>query len=130
MTSKEKVLELIDVIPEKVIDFCELKFDSKERPEINLIFDRRYKTRLGEYRVGIIVLFPYNIPSVKNLVKTIIHEYVHHLQLNHHKKMENYYSLLEEFGYENHPQEIEASDITKYYYKECIEYLKFFGYLK
>jgi hypothetical protein len=39
-------------------------------------------------------------------------------------------SLLEEFGYENHPQEIEASDITKYYYKECIEYLKSLGCLK
>ena len=130
MTSKEKVLELIDVIPEKVIDFCELKFGIKERPKINFIFDKRHKTRLGEYRVGIIVLFPHNILSVKDLIETIIHEYVHHLQLNHWEKMENYYSLLEEFGYENHPQEIEASDITKYYYKECIEYLKSLGCLK
>lgn len=127
---KIKVMEAIGIIPEKVIDFCELKFNSKERPQIHFVLDKRYKKRFAEYRVGIIVLFVHNIPTIKSLVGSIIHEYVHHLQLNHHKKMERYFTLLNEFGYENHPQEIEANDIQQYYTKECIEYLKSFSYLK
>ena len=127
---KIKVMEVIDIIPEKVIDFCELKFNSKERPQIHFVFDKRYKINYGKYEVGNIIIYPHNIPSITLLIKTLIHEYVHHLQLNHHKKMDDYLMLLNEFGYEDHPQEIEANDIQQYYYKECMEYLKSFGYLK
>lgn len=130
MPLKSKVLELIDVIPEKVIDFCELKFGSKKRPEIHFVFDKRYKINYGEYKVGTIILYPYNIPSATLLIKTLIHEYAHHLQLNHWKKMDKYHTLLKEFKYKNHPQEIEANDIQQYYWKECEEYLKSLGYLK
>ena len=127
---KVKVMEVIDIIPEKVIDFCELKFNIKERPQIHFVFDKRYKINYGKYEVGNIIIYPHNIPSITLLIKTLIHEYVHHLQLNHHKKMDDYLMLLNEFGYEDHPQEIEANDIQQYYYKECMEYLKSFGYLK
>lgn len=127
---KVKVIEAIDIIPEKVIDFCELKFNSKERPQVHFVFDKRYKTNYGKYEVGNIIIYPHNIPSIMLLVKTLIHEYVHHLQLNHHEKMDEYLMLLNEFGYEDHPQEIEANNIQQYYYKECMEYLKSLGYLK
>lgn len=125
-----KIMEAMDIIPEKVMDFCKLKFGEGKHPKIHFIFDKRYKKRFAEYRIGTIVLFANNIPTIKSLVGSIIHEYVHHLQLNHWKKMENYFTLLNEFGYEDHPQEKEAVDITKYYTKECVEYLKSLGYLK
>ena len=127
---KVKVMKAIDIIPEKVIDFCELKFDHKIRPQVHFVFDKRYKTKYGEYEVGKIIIYPHNIPSTTRLIKTLIHEYIHHLQLNHWRKMENYFLLLREFGYEDQPQEVEANDIQQYYYKECIEYLKSHGCLK
>jgi hypothetical protein len=45
------------------------------------------------------------------LIKTFIHEYVHHLQpiKNSYKK------LLESHGYKKHPMEIEARNMESYY---------------
>jgi len=48
--------------------------------------------------------------NIKDLLKVFIHEYTHHLQ-----DLSQYDSLLELYGYDNHPLEIEANEMAEYY---------------
>lgn len=49
--------------------------------------------------------------NVGVLIKAIIHEYVHYLQ-----DVNDYDSLLDEYGYDDHPLEVEANTIMNNYY--------------
>lgn len=59
-------------------------------------------------------------PLVRDLVKTTIHEYVHYLQ----PIKGNYNKLLSEYGYHNHPMEIEARKTEEDYYYSAWLYVK------
>jgi hypothetical protein len=59
----------------------------------------------------IIRIFPYRIKSKLELVRTIIHEYTHYVQMYNSPRMERrYLELNESFGYKNNPLEIEARE--------------------
>lgn len=58
-----------------------------------------------------IILYKNRCDNIEWIIKTIIHEHVHYLQ-----DLNNYESLLEEYGYDNHPLEVEANTIMNNYY--------------
>lgn len=82
---------------------------------------QRKKTRMGEYQPinNQLTVFYDNCPVVKDLVTTTIHEYTHYLQ----PITTQYYKLYKEFGYDDHPMEIEAVDNEQRLYDICWEQL-------
>ena len=58
-----------------------------------------------------IIIFYNQCYNVKMLIRTVLHEYTHYLQ----PVESTYHKLLEEHGYDKHPQEVEARKIEKYY---------------
>jgi hypothetical protein len=79
----------------------------------------KYKNQVKKYAWGRytgdenkIVLYVDNISSkkVKDIIEVTLHEYCHFLQ-----DLTDYDKILKEIGYKNHPQEIEAREMEKYY---------------
>jgi hypothetical protein len=60
-----------------------------------------------------IMLHRNNTPTVKMIVRTVLHEYTHYLQ-----NLRWYHNVLSRVGYEKHPQEIEAR-VTETMYSIC-----------
>ena len=70
---------------------------------------------MGEYRYwdNEIIIYYNNCGNIKNLIRTIIHEWQHQLQ-----PMTKYESLDTKYGYRKNPLEIEAEAAEEKYYKE------------
>ena len=70
---------------------------------------------MGEYRYwdNEIIIYYNNCGNVKNLIRTIIHEWQHQLQ-----PMGKYERLHDEHGYEEHPLEKDAEAAELKYYKQ------------
>ena len=70
-----------------------------------------------------ITIFPYMIESKSMLIRSVIHEYTHFLQMPHRKNYRKYTKLEEDFGYDNNPLEVEAYEAELKYYRTCYSYL-------
>ena len=72
-------------------------------------------TDMGEYRYwdNEIIVYYNNTPTIKDFIRTIIHEWQHQLQ-----PMGKYEKLHNEVGYEEHPFEIEAEAAEEQHYKQ------------
>lgn len=70
---------------------------------------------MGEYRYwdNEIIIYYNNCGNIKNLIRTIIHEWQHQLQ-----PMTKYEALDAKHGYRKNPLEIEAEAAEEKYYKE------------
>jgi hypothetical protein len=70
---------------------------------------------MGEYRYwdNEIIVYYNNTPTVKDFIRTIIHEWQHQLQ-----PMGKYERLHDEHGYEEHPLEKDAEAAEQRYYKQ------------
>ncbi len=70
---------------------------------------------MGEYRYwdNEIIVYYNNTETVKDFIRTIIHEWQHQLQ-----PMSKYERLHDEHGYENHPLELEAVEAEDKHYKQ------------
>ena len=70
---------------------------------------------MGEYRYwdNEIIIYYNNCGNVRNLIRTIIHEWQHQLQ-----PMTKYEALDAKHGYRKNPLEIEAEAAEEKYYKE------------
>ena len=67
-----------------------------------------------------IVIYYNRNKTVRNLVMTTIHEYIHYLQ----PIRKNYSRMLKEYGYESHPMEIEARNAEQKYVDQAWSYVK------
>jgi hypothetical protein len=61
-----------------------------------------------------------NCNKLKDIIQTVIHEYTHYLQ----PVKSSYNKLLQKYGYDDHPMEIEARDMEKNYYQDCWNKIK------
>jgi hypothetical protein len=67
-----------------------------------------------------LTVFYNHCPRVKQLVQTVIHEYCHYLQ-----PITTYDSkMLDEYGYDDHPMEVEAREFEMEHYHDCWKYVK------
>lgn len=93
----------------------------KPLPTVSVI-KRGRSSRYGEYDYmrNKITIY-YNIcVDVKTMIKTIIHEYTHYTQ-----NIEGlYFKMLEKYGYDNHPQEVESRMNEILYYSDCWRFVK------
>ena len=65
----------------------------------------RYTPAYGCYDMEINTMFVFHnfCPTVKSMIKCVLHEYTHYLQ-----NLRYYHDTLKKVGYENHPDELHA----------------------
>jgi len=107
-----------------MVKWCKIKFGESEFIDEELkIRIRKGKDKYGVYQgiydgpINTMIINPRG--SLINICDTVIHEYIHYLQ-----DMWVYNELLEEYGYEDHPQEIEAETIAEKYKWDLRRYFK------
>lgn len=102
------------------LNFCVqnlgFKKNRKNKLSISVVSDNRKTKFYGQYCPfrNKITVFKNTVGNVKMFIKTFIHEYTHSLQ----PILRRYYSMLNKYGYINHPFEIEAELNEKYFYKQ------------
>ena len=69
--------------------------------------------------INTIVIFPIAHTSFIDVVNTVIHEYTHYLQ-----DLEMYNIFYRSYGYDAHPQEIEADTVATEHQWMCKNYIK------
>lgn len=101
--------ELRDVC-EFGLRFCEKELGVNNRHKTPLSYSivKGNVKELGEFcsEHNRIRLFKKNIDTLDKFIKVFIHEYTHYLQPIKTK----YYKMLDEYGYDKHPHEIEADE--------------------
>ena len=102
------------MIAEQTIDYCIRTLGvkrSKSLPTFSLL-KRSGSRKYGQYDVtNNHIQIHYNVcGTVQLFIQTIIHEYTHYIQ-----NLRHYQVLYRKFGYDNHPQEIEARKNEKLY---------------
>lgn len=126
--STQKIQELskyrIEKIVESISDFCKVNLGKKkncEFPQIKLSF-KKASEFMGLYNPleNKIIIYVYQISTVSELSKTIIHEWCHSKQ----DILNKYQTLYRRFGYENHPMEKEAIECEKAWNRKCLYHLR------
>ena len=85
--------------------------------------DKRVKHMLGEYMDRDIKIYIENCRSYSEVIRTVIHEYTHYLQMPKLTDNRKYYKLDEKHGYINNPMEVEARDAEDNYIGTCRGYV-------
>ena len=62
---------------------------------------------------------------LSTLTDTVLHEFVHHLQIRHQKDKSKYTVLLRKKGYTENPFEIEARQLSAKHLKTCLKAIPF-----
>lgn len=118
--NKKKIVEL-------TYEWCCNKFGSplktKQYPTLEIV-SRRTCPSQGEYEPRHIVINTARCKSVSSLIRVVIHEYTHFLQLPKVYHMSRYHTLLDLYGYRDHPMEIEAFQSELKHFRNCFKYLK------
>jgi Zn-dependent peptidase ImmA (M78 family) len=122
MTVKEKRL-----IAKYALKWCEKKFGTplkKSFPELIIKGDKRVTSKYGEYVDRKIYIF-LNVCNTKSaIIRTVIHEYTHFLQMPKINDTIKYFKLSQKFKYDNHPYEVEALTAEKKYFSSCYKSLQ------
>jgi hypothetical protein len=125
--SPESKKEYLDFFNE-TLNWCEknvkLGENRKIRPCITVSFCKKVDV-LGYYEVHNkkIMMYVLKHESLRENVKTFIHEYVHHLQLRNSNDNVRYHSLTKKKGYYSNDYEIEARELSRYYLNDCCRFL-------
>jgi hypothetical protein len=92
------------------------------QPKIYYYQNKTYSGRFLSWNKHIVI---YSHPDLEliELVDTIIHEYVHHLQFQKKSTEKDYNKKLTEIGYWNNPYEVEARKLAKEHKKECFDWV-------
>lgn len=116
------------LIVEKTYEWCVNKFGSPLKsgivPDLEISKNYRFKEFQGEYSERLITIYAHNCKSISGLIRVVIHEYTHFLQMPKINDMGKYNKLSEKFSYELNPMEIEARESELKHYRNCYAYLK------
>ena len=113
---------VINKITKETIKYCIAELGTKhalELPAVSVV-KRGRSRRYGQYDpIKNKIEIHYNIcGTVKMMIQTIIHEYTHYMQ-----NLKKYDILYSKFGYDRHPQEIEAC-MNEKLYSPCWKQIK------
>lgn len=116
----------------EIINWCinNIKHFSELPPQIEISY-YKHKRKLGSYHPNDkkIKIYIHNNLSVEVLVDTIIHEYVHFVELKSEKSIIEYAKLNYSHSYQYNPFEISARKIARENTFECIKELNSRGIL-
>jgi hypothetical protein len=115
-------------IVEATYEWCVNKFGSPLKsgivPDLEVSKNYRFKEFQGEYSERLITIYAHNCKSVSGLIRVVIHEYTHFLQMPKINDMSKYEKLCKKFSYETHPMEIEAYESELKHFRNCLKYLQ------
>ena len=119
-------MELSIEIAQKAFDWCVNHFGSpvKKLPKLIVKKDRRFTRMYGQYTNAEITIYLNTCKTEKLIVKTVIHEYTHFLQMPRKKDLPVYQRLLDTFEYNKHPFEVQARMYEEEFYKKCLSDIK------
>ena len=116
LTSDLNVYQIRSIVCE-TIKWCETNVGTKSRPVNYCVRTRGVKSipacGLYDYNSRTIMVFRNYSPTVKCVVRVVLHEYTHYLQ-----NLRWYNNVLKKVGYDRHPNEIEAR-MTEILYSKC-----------
>jgi len=116
LTSDLTVYQIRSIVCE-TIKWCETNVGTKSRPVNYCVRTRGVKSipacGLYDYNSRTIMVFRNYSPTVKCVVRVVLHEYTHYLQ-----NLRWYNNVLKKVGYDRHPNEIEAR-MTEILYSKC-----------
>ncbi len=106
-----------------VLQWCINNIENNQIPLYLKIIYQKQTKRLGYYQSynKMVVIYIDDSIDLYELTDTIIHEFIHHLQIPSKKYEKEYSDKLITHGYENHPMEIEARNLAKKYRKQCYD---------
>lgn len=119
-------LRRADKIAKLTYKWCEMTFGHPLKTAIcdfKISRDKRVSLLLGYYMDREMKVYITNTRSYSELIRTVIHEYTHYLQMPKLSDNSKYYKLDEKYGYENNPMEIEARDAEDKYIVACRKYV-------
>jgi len=131
METKNKKLPVKNAkrIIEETFNWCVNKFGTPlkngELPDLNISYVRN--SDCFAYFCSVdreMTIYPFMIDSKSMLIRSVIHEYTHFLQMPNKKNYQKYTKLEKNFGYDNNPLEVEAYKAELKYYRTCYSYLK------
>ncbi len=104
--------------------------DKQNQPNIQISY-HPHRKKYGCYLIDkkLIRIYIKNHKSVETLALTIIHEFVHFIEIKTDKESQNYARLQQDFGYQTNPYERSANRIADQYYQQCLMDLSAKGYL-
>ena len=112
-TSELTVRQIRSIVCE-TIKWCETNVGTKSRPVKYSVRTRGVKSipacGVYDYNSRTIMVFRNYSPTVKCVVRAVLHEYTHYLQ-----NLRWYNNVLSKVGYDKHPQELEARGMEKLY---------------
>jgi len=115
-------------IVEATYEWCVNKFGSPLKsgivPDLEISKNYRFKDAQGEYSERLITIYAHNCKSISGLIRVVIHEYTHFLQMPKMNDMSKYEKLCKKFSYETHPMEIEAYESELKHFRNCLKYLQ------
>jgi tRNA isopentenyl-2-thiomethyl-A-37 hydroxylase MiaE len=101
-----------------------MKLKSGIVPDLEVSKNYRIKGLQGEYSERLITIYAHNCKSISGLIRVVIHEYTHFLQMPKMNDMSKYEKLCKKFSYETHPMEIEAYESELKHFRNCLKYLQ------
>lgn len=114
-----------------IIDWCIQHIgDEQSQPNVQISY-HPHRKKYGCYLIDkkLIRIYIKNHKSVETLALTIIHEFVHYIEIKTDNESKNYARLQQDFGYETNPYERSANIIATQYYQQCLMDLSAKGYL-
>jgi Zn-dependent peptidase ImmA (M78 family) len=114
-----------------IVDWCIQHIgDKQNQPNVQISY-HPHRKKYGCYLIDkkLIRIYIKNHKSVETLALTIIHEFVHYIEIKTDKESKNYARLQQAMGYETNPYERSANLIATQYYQQCLMDLSAKGYL-
>jgi hypothetical protein len=78
-----------------------------------------YQKYKGYYCDGKMIVYLKICKSYSDVIRTVIHEYIHYLQLRNDSQYVKYHKYSKLLGYNNNPYELEARMGEKLHYQSC-----------
>lgn len=114
-----------------IVDWCIQHIgDQQNQPNVQISY-HPHRKKYGCYIIDkkLIRIYIKNHRSIETLALTIIHEFVHYIEIKTDKESKNYARLQQDLGYETNPYERSANLIAARYYQQCLMDLSAKGYL-
>lgn len=111
----------------EVLKWCLNEFGNPLKtmePKVKISYNKRYKDVYGFYECRKITVMPNVCITDKVFVSTILHEFMHYLQMPKKNQQSRYDKLAYSHVYEKHPYEVEAFKFEKKHISRCMTYLR------
>ena len=115
-----------------IVDWCIHHIGDKEnQPNVQISY-HPHRKKYGCYLIDkkLIRIYIKNHKTVDALALTIIHEFVHYLEIKSDKESKNYARFQNHSGYDNNPYERSANQIAARFYRQCLMDLSAKGFLE